>query len=62
VGKPGARAADRRADLQSKSFTKAKLYSMAQAIAKKKDIQFKKGKGLSTFTKEALAQFIFKNE
>jgi len=62
VGKPAAGAADRRADLQSKSFTKAKLYSMAQAIAKKKDIQFKKGKGLSTFTKEALAQFIFKNE
>ena len=42
--------------------TKAQLYDMALRINNRKNISFKKGKGLSTFTKQALIKFIMENK
>jgi len=61
VRTPPAEAA-RQESIELRKKNKSELYKQAQAIQKRKNVKMKKGKGLSTFTKDKLIAFIFKNK
>ena len=54
--------AKRRELIELGKKNKSELYKQAQAIQKRKNVKMKKGKGLSTFSKDKLVAFIFENK